>query len=56
LETSTFYNVLGGVTDINLGGPGVLKTTFGYYGTEGPASAWTPPASITTGRGIMMLI
>jgi RHS repeat-associated protein len=35
LETSTFYNVLGGVTDINLGSPGVLKTTFGYYGTGG---------------------
>jgi RHS repeat-associated protein len=35
LVTGTLYNYLGQMTEINLGNPGVLKTTFGYYGTGG---------------------
>jgi RHS repeat-associated protein len=32
---STLYNALGSITDINFGNPGVLSTTYGYYGTGG---------------------
>jgi RHS repeat-associated protein len=36
LVTSTLYNALGMITDINMGSATpLLKTTFGYYGTDG---------------------